>query len=122
MLKITMPHATAWNSWYRQTRNQPEGVRPLRAKVDAACAEVGRNPKEIERTVAVLVALDPDVDRRGGDPNDPPAVRGTPEEIAEILRAYAREGIGHVQLVIEPMTEKSLEQLAPVLENLDERG
>ena len=46
-------------------------------------------------------------------------LRGSPEVIANELRAYAREGIGHVQLIVEPMTEASLEALAPVLENLD---
>jgi hypothetical protein len=35
------------------------------------------------------------------------------------LRAYAAEGIGHVQLVIDPITEASVTALAPVLELLD---
>ena len=50
--------------------------------------------------------------------------RGRPEVIAEALRAYAREGIGHVQLVVDPITEASVAGLAPVLELLDagERG
>ena len=39
--------------------------------------------------------------------------------MAEGLRAYAREGIGHVQLVIDPITEASIEALATVLEKLD---
>ena len=121
MLRITMPYANAWNAWYKQTGNRPEGVAALRAKVDAACAAVGRNPAEIERSVAVLVHVGEGVDRRGGDPHDPPALTGPSETIAETLRAYAREGIGHVQLIVEPMTERSLETLAPVLDHLDGR-
>ena len=39
--------------------------------------------------------------------------------MAEALRAYAREGIGHVQLVLDPITQASLEELAPVLDLLD---
>jgi hypothetical protein len=35
------------------------------------------------------------------------------------LRGFAREGIGHVQLVLDPISERSLEALAPVLELLD---
>jgi alkanesulfonate monooxygenase SsuD/methylene tetrahydromethanopterin reductase-like flavin-dependent oxidoreductase (luciferase family) len=46
-------------------------------------------------------------------------LRGTPEEMAAELRAYADEGIGHVQLVIDPITEASVAALAPVLELLD---
>jgi hypothetical protein len=39
--------------------------------------------------------------------------------MAEALRAYAREGIGHVQLVLDPITLESIEALEPVLAELD---
>jgi hypothetical protein len=39
--------------------------------------------------------------------------------MAEVLRAYAREGIGHVQLVIDPITVESIRAFAPVLAVLD---
>ena len=45
-----------------------------------------------------------------------------PEQIAlwaDQLRALAAEGIGHVQLVIAPVTPAGVESLAPVLEALD---
>jgi hypothetical protein len=35
------------------------------------------------------------------------------------LRAYARHGIGHLQLVLDPITAESIESLAPVLALLD---
>ena len=35
--------------------------------------------------------------------------------MAEVLRAYAREGIGHVQLVMDPITRDSIAAFAPVL-------
>jgi alkanesulfonate monooxygenase SsuD/methylene tetrahydromethanopterin reductase-like flavin-dependent oxidoreductase (luciferase family) len=44
---------------------------------------------------------------------------GTPKEIADALLAYADEGIGHVQLVLDPITIESIEALAPVLDELD---
>jgi len=121
MLEITVPYVDAWNAWYRQTGNRPAGVAPLRQTVDKACIAAGRKPSEIERTVAVLVEVAGGSGRRdaydlsaGASP-----LRGSSEVIANELRAYAREGIGHVQLIVEPMTEASLEALAPVLENLD---
>jgi alkanesulfonate monooxygenase SsuD/methylene tetrahydromethanopterin reductase-like flavin-dependent oxidoreductase (luciferase family) len=46
-------------------------------------------------------------------------LEGSPEHMAEELNAYAREGIGHVQLVVDPITEASVAALAPVLELLD---
>jgi hypothetical protein len=39
--------------------------------------------------------------------------------MADVLRAYAAEGIGHIQLVLDPITRGSLETLAPVLRLLD---
>ena len=48
-----------------------------------------------------------------------PPIEGPPEVIADALRAYAREGIGHVQLVVDPITEASVAALAPALEALD---
>ena len=34
-------------------------------------------------------------------------------------RAYAREGIGHVQLVMDPINRASIEAFAPVLGRLE---
>ena len=120
MLAITLPHVDAWNVWYTDTGNRPDGVPPLRAKVDEACRAVGRDPAEIERTVAVLVRLPGGTGRQDGDlKENPPPLEGSPDEMAEGLRAYAREGISLVQLVVDPITTGSLEALGRVLEILD---
>ena len=122
MLRITTPHVDSWNSWYSDTGNTPAGVMPLREIVDAACADVGRPPGEIERTVAVHVRLPGGAGRTMGDTSDKQAVaalEGNPDEIAEELRAYSREGIGHIQLVLDPIDRRSIERFAPVLAALD---
>ena len=122
MLALTVPYVDSWNAWYNWTDNRPEGVAPLRAKVDAACTAAGRKPGDVERTVAVLVRLPGATGVRETDPSKKVApLAGSPEDIAEGLRAYAREGIGHVQLVIDPITEASISALAPVLHTLDSR-
>jgi probable F420-dependent oxidoreductase len=122
MLRITTPHVDSWNSWYSDTRNSPAGVPALAAKVDAAAVEVGRDPAEIERTVAVHVRLPGGVGRPSGDTSDAMAVRpleGSAADMAEELRAYAGTGIGHVQLVMDPITRESIERFAVVLRLLD---
>ena len=122
MLAATLPHVAAWNAWYADTRNTPDGVPRLRALVDEACAAVGRNPADVERTVAVQVRMPGGTGRIMGDTDPKMAVApltGSPEEIAAGLRAYAGEGIGHVQLVVDPITEASVAALAPMLELLD---
>jgi alkanesulfonate monooxygenase SsuD/methylene tetrahydromethanopterin reductase-like flavin-dependent oxidoreductase (luciferase family) len=118
-----MPYVNSWNAWYSWTGNRPSGVAPLREKVDAACVAAGRTPSEVERTVAVLVRLPGATGGREADASEIlTPLEGNTDEIVAALRAYATEGIGAVQLVIDPITEASIEALAPVLEKLDGRA
>jgi alkanesulfonate monooxygenase SsuD/methylene tetrahydromethanopterin reductase-like flavin-dependent oxidoreductase (luciferase family) len=121
MLRATLPYVDSWNVWFADTGNRPDGVPRLRELVDATCREVGRDPAEIERTVAVLVRLPGGQGRLQGDTaNDPtPPLEGSPAQMAEVLRGFAAEGIGHVQLVVDPITLPSIQALAPVLTELD---
>jgi alkanesulfonate monooxygenase SsuD/methylene tetrahydromethanopterin reductase-like flavin-dependent oxidoreductase (luciferase family) len=43
---------------------------------------------------------------------------GSPGQIAAELRAYAREGIAHIQMCVDPTTPETIEAFAPVLEIL----
>jgi alkanesulfonate monooxygenase SsuD/methylene tetrahydromethanopterin reductase-like flavin-dependent oxidoreductase (luciferase family) len=125
MLAITAPHVDSWNAWYADTGNRPDGVGRLREAVDDAARAAGRAPSDIERTVAVLVRMPGGTGRFMGDTDPKQAVvpqSGQPAELAEALRAYAREGIGHVQLVLDPITLDAIEGLAPALELLDRGG
>jgi alkanesulfonate monooxygenase SsuD/methylene tetrahydromethanopterin reductase-like flavin-dependent oxidoreductase (luciferase family) len=122
MLAATLPYAHAWNAWYADTGNRPEGVARLRDLVDDAARAAGRDPADIERTVAVQVRMPGGRGRVMGDTDprqDVPPLEGPPEALAEALRAYAREGVGHVQLVVDPIDEATVAALAPVLELLD---
>jgi alkanesulfonate monooxygenase SsuD/methylene tetrahydromethanopterin reductase-like flavin-dependent oxidoreductase (luciferase family) len=122
MLRITTPHVDQWNAWYADTGNRTDGVPPLQSLVDAACRDVGRDPAEIERTVAVQVRLSGGTGRFMGDPSRKQAVEpvaGPPEVIARELLAYRDVGVGHLQLVLDPITTASVQELASVLEILD---
>ena len=121
MLQIAAPSVDGWNAWFSETGNLPDGVPALREAVDAACREAGRDPGTIERSVAVLLRMPGGKGRiQGITRNDAiPALDGPSEVIAEALRAYAREGIDHVQLVLDPVIRDSIEALAPVLAELD---
>lgn len=121
MLRSTMATADAWNCWFMDIENRPAGVPRVRAIVDEACRDVGRDPAAVERTVAVLVQLPGGTGRLAGDPSQAliPPVQGAPAEIAEALRSFAREGIAHVQLVLDPITLESIRAFAPVLAELD---
>ena len=121
MLRITLPYVQQWNVWYADTANSPAGLEPHLRLVDEIAREVGRDPAEIERTVAVLVQMAGGRGRRSlYSTTSPPApLAGSVAEIAAGLRAYARLGVAEVQLVVDPITIESIENLGPVLEVLD---
>jgi hypothetical protein len=77
----------------------------------------------LERTAAVQVKLADAPPHPEGFPGwssgDPSPLSGTAEELAELFRAYAREGIAHIQVWTSPATLAGLEALAPVLDILD---
>ena len=122
MLAITLPHVQAWNAWFEWFGNTIEGYRPLRARIDDACRRAGREPSEVERTVALFVAFPDAVSRSKGDLTAPVVapLSSEPAELADTLRGYAGEGVGHVQLVLDPITADSVGRLAPVLALLDD--
>jgi probable F420-dependent oxidoreductase len=122
MLRITMLHADAWNTWYADTDNTPAGVAPLRDVVDAACRDVGRDPADVRRTVAIQVRLPGGHGRIMGDASTTDRIvplEGSPERMADELRAYAAAGVEEVQAVLDPIDRSSIEQFAAVLPLLE---
>jgi probable F420-dependent oxidoreductase len=123
MLGIAASSMDAWNSWYADTGNRPAGLAPLRDRVDEAARAARREPGEIARTVAVLVRFPGGTGRVMGDTSPSMQVtplEGSPEVIADGLRAWAQAGIGEVQLVLDPIDAGSIEALGPVLRALDD--
>jgi alkanesulfonate monooxygenase SsuD/methylene tetrahydromethanopterin reductase-like flavin-dependent oxidoreductase (luciferase family) len=121
MLALTLPHVDAWNVWWSDFGNTPEGFASVRARVDVAARAAGRAPGEVEATCAVLVQLPGGSGRQMGDERGRSIrpLRGAPSEIADGLRAFAAAGARHVQLVVDPITRASIEWLTEVLDRLD---
>ena len=121
MLRLTARYGDMWNVYWTSTNNRPEGVPPLRERVDEACVEVGRDPATLQRTVTVLVA-EPDAEPwwnklpTGHDYKPLEPLIGEPAEIAEALSAYRGEGISHVQISLDGISTAVVERFAPVLE------
>lgn len=116
MMRLAAQHADEWNVWVDSTGNRASGVPAIREKMDAICREVGRDPATLRRSAAVMVDFPGAYGRPG---QKVPSLTGTPEELAEEFRAYAREGISQIQLYPDPCTVAGIEALAPVLEILD---
>jgi alkanesulfonate monooxygenase SsuD/methylene tetrahydromethanopterin reductase-like flavin-dependent oxidoreductase (luciferase family) len=120
MLAIALPHVDAWNAWFDWFGNTPDGLRPILARLDEACVAAGRDPGTLLRTAALFVRMPGGRGRKmTAAAGDVAAIAGSADEIAASLRAFAAIGVGHVQLVLDPITRESIELLAPVLEVLD---
>jgi alkanesulfonate monooxygenase SsuD/methylene tetrahydromethanopterin reductase-like flavin-dependent oxidoreductase (luciferase family) len=121
MLAITLPHVDAWNAWFNWFGNAPDGYRAVRARIDDACRAAGRDPAEVERTVALFVAFPGAAGRGQGDRpgQEVEPIPGDPASLAGRLHEFAEEGVAHVQLVLDPITADTILALRPTLERLD---
>jgi alkanesulfonate monooxygenase SsuD/methylene tetrahydromethanopterin reductase-like flavin-dependent oxidoreductase (luciferase family) len=120
MLAIALPWVQAWNAWFTWFGNTVEGYRVLRDKIDAACRAAGRDPAEVERTLALLVNFPDAKGRSLGDLKDPDTegFPSDPATLAAVLRAFEAEGVAHVQLVLDPINAETIAGLAPMLKEL----
>jgi F420-dependent oxidoreductase-like protein len=125
-LRTTARYADAWNAG-----GTVEELRAKDAILRERCAEVGRNPDEIERTVTVWLAIrdDPAEARRvlatnaaaNGDTlgDDDQAFLGSPEKIADELRPIVEIGFRHILIdAMAPYDGETLERLPQVRELL----
>ena len=112
MLRLTAEHADSWNSaWF----GRPTLLAPRRADLEAACAEVGRDPQTLEVTVGVGIAY-PDLDDLSTPTDDPDKVlTGSAETIAGALREYDALGVGHVICSLAPQTAEAQARFAEAL-------
>lgn len=114
MLGLTMRFADMWNVYF------PEDLDATLRAVDEACRLSWRDPSTLTRTVAVPVDLNGQGGRRSSvNPSGRAPLRGSLEELAEVFRGYARQGIAHLQVWLEPNTPSGIEAFAPILDLLD---
>lgn len=120
MMRIGLPHVDAWNVWWSDYGNTVAGFASVRERVLEATAAAGRDPGEVGATAAVLVRMPGGGGRLMGEAYDAPVrpVSGPAGAVAEHLNALAEAGATHLQLVVDPITEGSIEQLGEVLDLL----
>lgn len=121
MLRATLPYVEIWNAWLSGGRSHPDQIPAMRDHVDALCRELGRDPATLERTVSIMV--DQTGTREIGfsmKPDVAEPLTGSPEEIAAGIRAFADQGISHIQLYFAPNTIQSIERFEKVLALLDQ--
>lgn len=112
LLRATLPHVDAWNTWFDDTRNSPEGFAERNARITKVAEEVGRDPGEVERSACVLVAVDPSAQERPVDPAFPPVPL---ERLGGHLQGMRDAGADEAILVLGPITESSIRAVAEAL-------
>jgi F420-dependent oxidoreductase-like protein len=123
-LRTTARYADAWNS-----SGTAEELAAKDAILRERCAEVGRNPDEIVRTVTVWMAIrdDPAEAQRvlsanaeaNGSSSDGGDYVGSPEKIADELRPIVELGFRHILIdAMAPYDAETLERLPRVRELL----
>lgn len=109
-MRLAAQHADIW-SCYATERSDLVELGPRIAGLDAACAEVGRDPATIGRSAGVDVRpLQVEPDPTGE------AIAGSPAQIAEALLAIRDAGYTQVELWPNPTSMAAVEALGPILE------
>lgn len=104
-LRLVAEHADAWNA----AGGSPEQIAELIGVLDGHCADVGRDPAEIRRTVQV---------RLGEHASDPTG-------LLPVIESYVRVGIGEVIIVLaggQGHGAADVERVGPVLDRIRSIG
>jgi alkanesulfonate monooxygenase SsuD/methylene tetrahydromethanopterin reductase-like flavin-dependent oxidoreductase (luciferase family) len=115
LLRATLPHVDAWNTWFDDIGNRPDGFATRSAHITRVAQDVGRDPAEIERSACVLVEVDAARRERPVDPDYPPVAI---DDLAEHLRAMAEAGADEAILVLSPIDEGAVQAAGDVLRDL----
>jgi probable F420-dependent oxidoreductase len=119
VIRLAATYADAWNV---DRKNDVSEVLEWKEKVDAACREVGRDPKTLSRIIGIQVDLLNET-REAMQPRQfvqhPWPLVSTPDEVAAKIRAYASAGVEHMMVWVNPENAAGIEAFGPVLEALD---
>ena len=82
-------------------------------QLDEVCAEIGRDPATLERSVGIWV--EPTGERTAEATGLGIPISGSPAEIAETIAGFREIGVTRVELMVWPGTVDSLGALEPAI-------
>ncbi len=101
-LSITLPHVDAWNTWWDDYGNTPEGLTELIERIGI--------PETVDRSACMLVQLDGmPVERK---PDVPAVQQG---RFAAHIEELRQAGADEVIVVASPITERAIRVLGELL-------
>ena len=111
-LRITARWADEWNVW-----GDVETLRHKMAVLERHCAEVGRDPSQIQRSAVALLFLSDDrefVEKMRSRGIGRPMIIGNVDEVRETVRGYAEAGVD--ELIVPDFTLGAGEQKLATLD------
>jgi alkanesulfonate monooxygenase SsuD/methylene tetrahydromethanopterin reductase-like flavin-dependent oxidoreductase (luciferase family) len=110
MMRLTAQYADSWNT---NMLPHAQALVEERDAVLAAAAAFGRDPATLAITAGVNIGF-PDLPEAANLPGSklPNCLTGSPEEIAAGLRAFADEGVSHIQAWLYPLTPVAVSRFA----------
>jgi alkanesulfonate monooxygenase SsuD/methylene tetrahydromethanopterin reductase-like flavin-dependent oxidoreductase (luciferase family) len=112
-MRIVAESADIWNNW---TSPSPEEFAPKLEALERHCADVGRDPREIRKSIhikPVIGATDAEVEEQAKKSDGSHRSQGTPDQITETLLQYCSMGVGDFVFMFDyPGDYRTLELLA----------
>ncbi|HEY5645104.1 MAG TPA: LLM class F420-dependent oxidoreductase [Pseudomonadales bacterium] len=99
-LKITARYADEWNVW-----GTVDTLRHKMATLDQHCADIGRDPRSIQRSAVALLFMSEDakfLEQMRNAKLQQAAIIGTPAEVKDIVAEYAAAGVD--ELIVPDFT------------------
>jgi len=109
-LAATLPHVQLWNAWYTEYGNDPTRAPHLLARIDEACIAANRDPATLAKTLAMLWHFEPEPVTRTADHR----IIGR-DAMLQALITLEAAGVATVQLVLDPITFDTIEQVADIV-------
>ena len=110
MLRLTAQYADQWNIGYL---GGPETLAGPLVRIEAACADVGRDPRTLGITVLIGLWF-PDLQPTKPAFLDQP-LTGSAEDIAAAMHGYAELGVEHMMFQLEPYGPEAIERITAAL-------
>ncbi len=106
VLRLAARHADAWNAaWFGLP---DERFAQRRADLAAACEAEGRDPATLEVTVGLTIDTEA---AAGGRPGAADALLPEVDAVARALDAWRDLGVGHVQVDLRPVDDRTIDVL-----------
>ncbi|MBK87881.1 MAG: LLM class F420-dependent oxidoreductase [Gammaproteobacteria bacterium] len=99
-LRITAEHADEWNVW-----GTVDTLQHKMRILDQHCADLGRDPKSIQRSAVALLFMSEDdkiLEQARANAAQRPSIIGTPDAVRDIIHAYAEAGVD--ELIVPDFT------------------